>query len=93
MMATMTARGAVTVTVTATATATKTSMTKISMSYRAWQVPAHGSKDGAIRLFLFKCSDHVKSGGNKHDDSNSNSNSNSDSNSNTDDDDNAISVI
>ena len=56
MMATMTVTGtapasaAATVTVTAAAT----TITKISQSYRAWQVPALGSKGAAITLFLFK---------------------------------------
>ena len=86
------------VTGAATTTATAmmaTAMTKISHSYRAWQVSALGSKGAAIRLYLFKHNDHVESNGNGDDnkDSNSSSSSKSDSNSNSNDDDKDISVI
>ena len=60
-------------TTTATATATAMTMGKISQSYRAWQVPALGSKGAAIRLFLFKHSDHVKNDGDDDNDSDSSS--------------------
>ena len=39
---------------TVTVRATAMIITKISQSYRAWQVPALQSKGAAIRLFLFK---------------------------------------
>ena len=54
---------------TATATVTVTMMSMISQLYRAWQVSALRSKGAAIRLFLFKPSDHVKSDGDDDDDS------------------------
>ena len=59
-----------------------TAMTKISHSYRAWQVPALGSKGAAITLFLYKHSDHVENDGNGDHDKDRNSSSNSDSDSN-----------
>ena len=68
-------------------------MTMISYSYRAWQVPALGSKGAVTRLFLFKGSDHVESDGNDDDDSDSSSRSNSNSNSNSYDDDKDILFI
>ena len=87
---TMTATATATATATETATATAMEMTKISQSYRAWLVPALGIKGAAIRLFLFKQSDHVESNGNNIDDSYRRSSSKSDSNS--DDDEKDISV-
>ena len=56
MMATMTVTGTAPASSAATVTVTAKAMTitKISQSYRAWQVPALGSKGAAIRLFLFK---------------------------------------
>ena len=56
MMATMTVTGTATTSAAATVTvrAKATTIRKISQSYRAWQVPALGSKGAAIRLFLFK---------------------------------------
>ena len=70
-----------------------TVMTMISHSYRAWQVPALGSKGAAITLLLYKHSDHVESDGNGDHDKDSNNSSNSDSNSNRDREDNDTSVI
>ena len=93
MTAMMKATGIATVTATVTAIATVTPMTMICQSYRAWQVPALGSKGEAIRLFLFKPIDHVKTDGDDDDESNSSSSSKSDSNRTTDDDDNDVSVI
>ena len=60
-------------TTTATASATAMTMRKIYQSYRAWQVPALGSKGAAIRLFLFKHSDNVKNDGDEDNDSDSSS--------------------
>ena len=79
-------RATVTVTTTRTATtaatviatATETKKTMIPQSYRAWQVPALGSRGAAIRSFLFKQTEHFKVDGN--DDSDSKSKSNSDGN-------------
>ena len=79
---------------TKTATATiATAMTNISHSYRAWQVPALGSKGAAITLFLYKCGNHVESDGNGDHNKDSNSSSNSDSFSNRHKGDNDTSVI
>ena len=79
---------------TNTATATiATAMTKISHSYRAWQVPALESKGAATRSFLFKHRDHVEKDHGDAYDSNSSSSSKSDSNSNGNDDEKYISVI
>ena len=84
------ATGAATTTATASMV---TAMTKISHSYRTWQVPALESKGAAITLFLYKRSDHVESDGNGDHDKDSNSSSNSDSDSNRDKEDNDTSVI
>ena len=68
-------------------------MTKIYQLYRAWQVPALGSKGAAITLFLYKHSERVESDGNGDHDKDSNRSRNSDSNSNRYKEDNDTSVI
>ena len=42
------------------ATATDTKNTMIPQSYRAWQVPALGSKGAVVRIFLFKPTEPFK---------------------------------
>ena len=68
-------------------------MTRISHSYRAWQVPALKSKGAAITLLLYKRSDHVESDENGDHVKDRNRSINSDSNSNRDKDDNDTLVI
>ena len=58
-------------TATAATTASPTTMTNTSQSYGPWQVPSLGSKGAAIRLFLFKHSDHVVNDGDDDNDSDS----------------------
>ena len=75
-----------------TATATMTMMTKLSQSYRVWQVSAIGSKGSGNRLFIFKYSNHVgNEGSDRSIDRDCSSDSDSDSNRNNHDND--ISVI
>ena len=84
------ATGAATTTATATMVMV---MTKISQSYRAWQVPALGIKGAAIRLFLYKHSDHVVSDGNGDQDDDRDSSRKKESNSNREKEDNDTSVL